>query len=145
MPGSPPAVPRGRRGIDIRPDAVRQARQEAGLSLAQLGGDEMTRAAMHLVESGKMRPSSRTLQLIARRTGRPISYFLPTWEGTDEQRARRDELERLVRHEEFRGAIELAECMLTEALPPSIEADVRLLLGSAFVRLHEGRKALAHL
>jgi len=41
-----------------------------------VAGREISRAAIHLIETGKSRPSRRTLELIARRTGRPISFFL---------------------------------------------------------------------
>jgi tetratricopeptide (TPR) repeat protein/DNA-binding XRE family transcriptional regulator len=68
-------------GVDVRPEAVRQARIEAGLSLADVAGQEVTRAAIHLIETGKSRPSMDTLALVAKRTGKPVSYFLAT--GSD--------------------------------------------------------------
>jgi tetratricopeptide (TPR) repeat protein len=104
----------------------------------------VTRAAIHLVETGKTRPSMRTLELIARKTGRPASYFLPAWDGTDEQRAARDELQRLFETEEFPVALELGGRLLEQALAPGIEADVRFYLGGTHVRLHDGRGALPH-
>jgi tetratricopeptide (TPR) repeat protein len=124
---------------------VRQARLDAGLTLAQVADGRVTRAAIHLVESGKMRPSMRTLELIARKTGRPLSYFLPEWEGTDQQRGERDELQRLVETEEFEAAVDLGERLLTQKLSPGIEADVQFQLGSAYVRMHDGEHALGHL
>jgi tetratricopeptide (TPR) repeat protein/DNA-binding XRE family transcriptional regulator len=60
----------------VSPEAVRQARTEAGLTLAQLARGHVTRGAIHLIETGKARPSMATLQLIAERTGKPISYFV---------------------------------------------------------------------
>ncbi|HLH68407.1 MAG TPA: tetratricopeptide repeat protein [Candidatus Dormibacteraeota bacterium] len=136
---------RGRRkGIKVRPELVRKARQEAGLSLAQVAAGEVTRAAIHLVEAGKMQPSLRTLELIARRTGRPVSYFLATDPVEEEVRARREELERLVATEDFPAAIDLGERLLERDLPPALEAEVHLLVGSAYVRRHEGRPALPH-
>lgn len=56
---------------------VREARLEAGLSLAQLAGDDVSRTFIHFVEQGRSRPSQPVLALIARRTGKPISYFMP--------------------------------------------------------------------
>src|ERR1700730_17556641 len=101
MPGSL-SVPNGRhKGIEVLPEAVRRARAEAGLSLAQVAEGEVTRAAIHMVETGKMRPSMRTLQLIARKTKRPISFFLANGGATDDQRRAREELERLVSTEDF--------------------------------------------
>ncbi|MBO0684914.1 MAG: helix-turn-helix transcriptional regulator [Candidatus Dormibacteraeota bacterium] len=64
-----------RRGIDVLPERVRTARREAGLSLAQLAAGLVTPVAIHLIESGKSRPSARTLMHIANRTGRPLGYF----------------------------------------------------------------------
>jgi tetratricopeptide (TPR) repeat protein len=145
MPGSL-ALPNGRhKGIEVLPDAVRRARQEAGLSLAQVAEGEVTRAAIHMVETGKMRPSMRTLQLIARKTKRPISYFLSGGGATEEQRRDREEIERLVTTEDFAGAIELGERVLEERPPPGIEADVRFFLGRAYVRTGDGQRARPHL
>ena len=55
---------------------MRQARLEAGLSLADVAGRQVTKAAIHLIETGQSRPSIRTLRLIAARTKKPLSYFL---------------------------------------------------------------------
>lgn len=63
-------------GVAVKPEAVRQARQEAGLTQAQLAGSQLTRGAIHLIEVGRARPSAATLELIASRTGRPLTYFL---------------------------------------------------------------------
>jgi len=67
--------PRGS-GIPVDPLRVREARREAGLSLAQVAGDDVSRTFIYLVEQGRSRPSQPVLALIARRTGKPISYFL---------------------------------------------------------------------
>lgn len=63
-------------GISVDPDRVREARLEAGLSLAQIARDDVSRTFIHFVETGQSRPSERVLALIARRTGKPISYFM---------------------------------------------------------------------
>src|SRR6202171_2937252 len=65
-----------RRGVEIKPGTVKQARSEAGLSLAQVAGTEISRTAIYFVETGKAKPSMETLKLIATRTGRPLDYFL---------------------------------------------------------------------
>jgi transcriptional regulator with XRE-family HTH domain len=52
---------------------VREARREAGLSLAQLAGDEVSRTFLHFVEHGRSRPAQAVLALIAKRTGRPVA------------------------------------------------------------------------
>lgn len=63
-------------GILVDPARVREARRQAGLSLAQVAGDEVSRTFVHLVEQGRSRPSKAVLSLIAKRTGRPMSYFV---------------------------------------------------------------------
>lgn len=145
MPGSSRSVNRKPKGIAIRPDAVRQARLEKGLSLAEVAGSEITRAAVHLVESGKMRPSMRTLQLIAQRTGRPVSYFIAGEEGSAEHRAARDELSHLVDTGDFSTVIELGMQLLSEELEPGIEADIRYSVGRAYVRTVDAERALVQL
>ena len=62
--------------MEIRPGAVREARLEAGLSLADVADGQLTRAAIHLIEAGRSRPSMPTLELISRQTGKPINFFL---------------------------------------------------------------------
>jgi transcriptional regulator with XRE-family HTH domain len=45
------------------------------LSLADVAGTEVSRAFIHQIEQGRSRPSQAVLQLIAKRTGRPVSFF----------------------------------------------------------------------
>lgn len=53
-----------------------RARQEAGLSQRQLCGDEITRNMLSQIEHGTARPSMGTLQYLAARLGKPVSFFL---------------------------------------------------------------------
>jgi len=55
---------------------LRQARMEAGLSQRQLCGDEITRNMLSLIENGSAKPSMKTLQYLASRLGKSVSYFL---------------------------------------------------------------------
>lgn len=55
---------------------VRSARKELGLSQAQLAGDELTKGFISQLESGLVRPSIRSLQLLAARLGKPLDYFV---------------------------------------------------------------------
>lgn len=55
---------------------VRAARKDLGLSQAQLAGDELTKGFISQLESGVVRPSIRSLQLIAGRLGKPLDYFV---------------------------------------------------------------------
>src|SRR5260370_30197507 len=86
-----------RRGVEIKPGTVKQARSDAGLSLAQVAGGEISRTAIYFVETGKAKPSMETLKLIAERTGRPLDYFLSRPSTTEARStANTAELERLV-------------------------------------------------
>jgi transcriptional regulator with XRE-family HTH domain len=71
-------VRRGARdsGIAVDPERVRSARVGAGLSLREIAGDDVSATFIHFVERGVSRPSRRVLALIARRTGKPIGYFM---------------------------------------------------------------------
>ena len=55
---------------------IRQARLDAGLSQRQLCGEEITRNMLSLIENGSAKPSMKTLQYLAARLGKNISYFL---------------------------------------------------------------------
>jgi len=57
-------------------EKLRQARLEAGLSQREVCGEEITRNMLSLIEHGNSRPSMATLQYLARRLGKPVSYFL---------------------------------------------------------------------
>ena len=57
-------------------ERVRTARRELGLSQAQLAGQELTKGFISQLESGIVRPSIRSLQVIASRLGKPLDYFI---------------------------------------------------------------------
>jgi len=57
-------------------ERVRSARKELGLSQAQLAGEELTKGFISQLESGLVRPSIRSLQLLATRLSKPLDYFL---------------------------------------------------------------------
>ena len=57
-------------------DKLRQARLEAGLSQQALCDGEITRNMLSRIENGAACPSMRTLQYLASRLGKPMSYFL---------------------------------------------------------------------
>ncbi len=55
---------------------LRQVRQAAGLSQRQLCGETITRNMLSQIENGSARPSMDTLQYLAARLGKPVSFFL---------------------------------------------------------------------
>src|ERR1700682_2547373 len=102
-----------RRGVEIKPGTVKQARADAGLSLAQVAGGEISRTAIYFVETGKAKPSMETLKLIASRTGRPLDYFLSR-PRTMEARstAVTAEIERLITARDPAGALSAGDAQL---------------------------------
>lgn len=64
---------------------IKTARKSLGMSQKQLAGDEMSRAYVSIIESGKVIPSQKLLGIISNRLGKPLSYFLgESGEDTDE-------------------------------------------------------------
>src|SRR5205085_2427786 len=57
-------------------ERIRQVRKQRGLSLAQLGGDDLSRGFLSLVESGRSSISLRALAIVADRLKLPMSYFV---------------------------------------------------------------------
>lgn len=57
-------------------EKLRQARLTAGLSQRQLCGEEITRNMLSQIETGSARPSMKTLQYLAGRLGKSVSFFL---------------------------------------------------------------------
>lgn len=126
--------------MEIRPGAVREARLEAGLSLADVADGQLTRAAIHLIEAGRSRPSMPTLELIARQTGKPINFFLagdgvrsaqnPAFAGAIA------EAERLLALDDHKAVIALLQPLAERDTDLSTQAYMSLYLGQAHTRLH---------
>ena len=130
------ARPKRRRlpGVNLRPGSVKQARAEAGLSLAQLGKGHVTAPAIYLIETGRTRPSLPTLEHIARRTGKPLDFFLAEPAGgTDDIQARLIELEALVADSRATEAISLGAELLDRASSAIRVGRLRYLLGQAHI------------
>jgi tetratricopeptide (TPR) repeat protein len=94
--------------------AVKQARQEAGLSLAQVGKGHVTAPAIFLIETGRTRPSLPTLEHIAQRTNKPVEFFLADPGGvSDVAQDGMVELEALLARGRYGEAIELGHKLLS--------------------------------
>ncbi len=119
---------------------------EAGLSLAGLAAGRVTRAAIHLVETGRSRPSMPVLEAIAERTGKPVAWFLePSARGQAhdlEREARIAELEALCESERYEEARTLAEALRPGLRTEDEEARVLHFLGRALLLLHRPEDAL---
>jgi len=57
-------------------EKIRARRKELGLTQSQLGGTELTKGFISLVEKGRAKPSLETLLLLAQRLQAPVGYFL---------------------------------------------------------------------
>jgi tetratricopeptide (TPR) repeat protein len=140
---------RGRRkGVEVREGSVRQARQEARLSLAQVAGQTISRTAIHLIESGRSRPSLETLELIARKTHKPVDFFLLRPDGAPELTERKrelDELERLTAMRHFQTVVELVPSLLARHRSAPDDALVHFYAGQAYCRLVRPTEAIEHL
>lgn len=55
---------------------IRRLRQERGMTLAQVAGQDFTRAFLNQVEMGRSMPSTRLLRVIASRLGAPVDYLV---------------------------------------------------------------------
>jgi len=132
--------------VTIDPDLVRQARLKAGLSLAQVAGSDLTRQAVHLIETGKVRPSMRSLQIIARRLGvSALSFQVPVDTGTEMPHRRAAELERLCERQHYDEVVELAEQLLAQDTSAYLAAFAHLYLGRGLAHLGRPDEALPHL
>lgn len=57
-------------------DKIKETRLAAGLSQRELCADRLTRNMLSQIENGSARPSMKTLEYLAGRLQKPISYFL---------------------------------------------------------------------
>jgi tetratricopeptide (TPR) repeat protein len=128
--------------VTLRPGAVKQARQESGLSLAQVGKGHVTAPAIYLVETGRTRPSLPTLEHIARRTGKPVEFFLADPGGTtDTSQAALADLEAMVGDGRFSEAIGLGESMLDLGTSAHRLGRIRYFVAMAYIQMGQTERA----
>jgi len=139
-----PAFSKRRRlpGLSVRPGSIRQARQDAGLSLGQVASGQISRTAIFLAETGKTRPTLPTIQLIAARTGKPLDYFLDGEVMGGSSRPDLDKLRELAVHERNEELREAAQEARDLAIDPLDRAWVGYYLGRALVSLTKPHGAL---
>lgn len=139
---------RGRRkGIRIRKGSVRQAREEAGLSLADVAGQQVSRTAIHLIEHDKVKPSMETLQHIARRTRKPLEYFLSPDDASAVPAPQNEliALEQLSVTRDFAAVIEKGTKLLRRRWDYGSMGTIHQLVGEAYCRSVRPKEALEHL
>ena len=143
---SNPQIPKTSRrrlpGVTIKPGSVKQARQEAGLSLAQVGKGRVTAPAIYLIETGRTRPSLPTLEHIAQRTGKPVEFFLADPAGTtDETQSALADLEAMVGDGRFAEAIALGRSMLDLGTSAHRLGRIRYFVAIACIQLGQTEQA----
>ena len=117
---------------------IRQARQELGLSLAAVAGDDFSRAFLNQVELGRAQPSTQNLRIIAHRLQRPIEYFLEEpGDSTAALELALAEAEMSLLHGEAARAESLMTRILARTIP--IELRTRAQLALAAAQLKQGR------
>jgi HTH-type transcriptional regulator, quorum sensing regulator NprR len=132
-PGTP--SPLGRR--------IRQARQELGLTLAAVAGDDFSRAFLNQIELGHARPSTRTLGIIARRLQRPIDYFLEDpGDSTAALELALAEAEISLHQGDAARAVSLMSQILPRPIPAELRTRAQLTLATAHLRLGRAKEAL---
>jgi tetratricopeptide (TPR) repeat protein/DNA-binding XRE family transcriptional regulator len=141
----PPAPKTSRRrlpGVTIKPGSVKQARHEAGMSLAQVGKGRVTAPAIYLIETGRTRPSLPTLEHIASRTGKPVEFFLADPAGTaDETLSALADLEAMVGDGRFTEAIALGESLVDLGTSAHRLGRIRYLVAMAYMQMGQTEQA----
>jgi tetratricopeptide (TPR) repeat protein len=119
--------------------------------MSQLAGSDFTRQTVFLIEAGRARPSMRTLEIIAGRTGKAVQYFQRGSGGNSASGdrgpvdARVEELQALCLQLQFDKAIALGLPLLERPMAPKLEALVRHYVGQALVRSTRPDEGLEHL
>lgn len=88
---------------------LKQARLEAGLSQRQLCGQTITRNMLSQIENGSARPSMATLEYLAGKLGKPISYFLEEQTVTSPNQALIPQAREAFSKADFAGVIRTLE------------------------------------
>jgi tetratricopeptide (TPR) repeat protein/DNA-binding XRE family transcriptional regulator len=118
----------------------------AGLSLAQLGGVELTRQAVHLIETGKVRPSMHSLRVLANRLAVPVASLLaPTTSRVPFDQDSVAEVARLCRDQQFQEVLVRAGEILELSRAPELVASAHYYMGEALCRMDRPMEALEHL
>jgi transcriptional regulator with XRE-family HTH domain len=121
---------------------IRRIRQDRGMSLAKVVGDDFSRAFLNQVELGKARPSIRVLRIIADRLGTEAEYLL---EGREAGIERELALEKgrvlLLQGDPRRALLALRPAINTYDWP--LGSDARVCQAQALIALGRKEEAAA--
>jgi tetratricopeptide (TPR) repeat protein len=123
---------------------IRKARMELGISLAAVARTDFSRSFLNQVELGRARPSTRTLQIIAERLGRPVEYFLQEPQNSAAAlEFRLAEAATRIRRGDGERARELMTALLAQPqIAPETRARAQLVLGEALLKLRNIPEAI---
>ena len=112
------------------------------MSLAQVGKGHVTAPAIYLIETGRTRPSLPTLEHIARRTGKPVEFFLASPAGaSDETRAGLMDLESMVADGRNDEAIGLGRSLLELGTSAHRLGRIKFFMAQAHLQLAQPSEA----
>ncbi len=118
---------------------VRRLRKERGMTLAQVAGQDFSRAFLNQVEMGHSQPSTRVLRMIADRLGAPIDYLVDGSSRLLDQELAVERARLALLHGDPRRALALVQPALHERM--ALGSDARLCAAGALLAL--GRPAEA--
>jgi tetratricopeptide (TPR) repeat protein len=114
---------------------IRQARQELGLSLRAVAGDDFSRAFLNQIELGHAQPSTQNLRIIARRLERPVEYFLEDpGDSTAALELALAEAEMGLHRGEAVRSEALMRGLLARPLPGDLRSRAQLALAAALIK-----------
>lgn len=120
-------------------EKLRQARLEAGLSQRALCGEEITRNMLSRIENGAAQPSMHTLQYLADRLGKPMSFFLEEEAVVSGNQRAMEDARRMYDTGQFDRAMEALEAYLE----PDPVYDREKALLTVLVRLGLAEQAIS--
>ena len=128
-------------------ERVRAARRELGLSQAQLAGEELTKGFISQVEAGLVRPSLRSLQIIAARLGRGIEYFVGDQPLTSTKRVHyhRVAAEAAAERSDWRTVRQEVDSAFTHTPTRRERGKLLRVLVSAELATHDTERAFEHI
>ena len=104
----------------------------------------MTAPAIYLIETGRTRPSLPTLEHIAKRTGKPVEFFLAEPAGsTDEAQADLIALEAMVADRRYHDAIALGRSLIDRGSSPFRLGRIRYFVAQAYLGSSQPEPAAA--
>jgi transcriptional regulator with XRE-family HTH domain len=117
---------------------------ELGLSLAAVVKDDFSRAYLNQIELGRARPSTRILQIIAQRLGRPAEYFLqdPQVSALALELRLAEAAARIRQNDGEQAREMMTELLGQRQIAPDIRVRAQLVLAEALLKLRNLTQAI---